>query len=49
VIFYQNSRQVLNEFGEVTYFTKTGETQGKLITEVVGSDKLLSNTRLGVV
>jgi hypothetical protein len=49
VIFYQNSRQILNEFGEITYFTKTGETQSKLITEVVGSDKLLSNTRLGVV
>jgi hypothetical protein len=49
VNFYQNSMEVLDEYSEVTYFSKTGETQGKLITEVVGSDKLLSNTRLGVV
>jgi hypothetical protein len=49
VIFFQNSKQVLDDFGKATYFTKTGETQGKLITDIVGSDKLLSNTRLGAV
>jgi hypothetical protein len=47
VNFYQNSRQILNEYGEVSYFTKTGETQTKLLTEVVGSSKLTSNTRIG--
>lgn len=47
VNFYQNSKQILNEYGEVSYFTKTGETQTKLLTEVVGSSKLTSNTRIG--
>lgn len=47
VNFYQNSREILNEYGEVSYFTKTGETQSKFLKEVVGSSKLTSNTRLG--
>lgn len=48
VNFHTNSKQILNEYGDVSYFSKMGETQGKLIGELVGSPKLLSNTRLGV-
>lgn len=47
VNFYQNSMEVLSDYSEVTYFSKTGETQGKIIREFIGSPKLLANTRLG--
>jgi hypothetical protein len=47
VSFFQNSKQVLDDYGKAAYFTKTGETQNNLILNVVGSDKIKSNTRLG--
>jgi hypothetical protein len=47
ISFFQNSKQVLDDYGKAAYFTKTGETQNNLILNVVGSDKIKSNTRLG--
>ena len=47
ISFFQNSKQVLDDYGKAAYFSKTGETQNNLILNVVGSDKIKSNTRLG--
>lgn len=47
VNFFQNSKEILSDFGEVSFFSKMGETQNKLVEEFVGSPKLLANTRLG--
>lgn len=45
--FFQNSKQILDDYGKVSYFSKTGETQNNLILNVVGSDKIKSPDRLG--
>jgi hypothetical protein len=38
--FYQNSKDVLDDFNNVRDFSKMGQTEENLVLNVIGSDKI---------